>query len=133
MDRLVRVFFILLFLFVNSGINASKNDFSGKWCWNKNDLSDSFRVFIRKVNNRYYGSYLFVAYHGRRVDENNKAFNFKATLASHVQTSLSAGVNKSKGKIQLVIQNNKTIEWRVLKATVGEFFLPSKALLERCS
>lgn len=133
MFSLVKLFYVLLLLlFFNEHAVANQNDFSGRWCWVRDSDFSTFTIIIKKVSNRYNGLYSAVAYLGDKIDDNDDAFSFKVPLSNTVQTNLNSVLDKYKGKIQLTLQSNNTLEWRILRALKEETYAPSMAILKRC-
>ena len=123
----------LVLLIANiSNAKITGNNFSGEWCWDNDSKVSAFGIGIRKVSNIYKGNYGSVTQSGGKIDENEKAFSFKAPKINIVKTQLISGITGNVGMVQLSILNNKKIEWLVLKKPKGEFYPPLKALLHRC-
>ena len=129
------IFFILLAVFIVniSAADTIKNDFIGRWCWDKNSKVSTFSVFINKIVNTYKGSYLTVAFRGNRIDDSEDAFSFKASGKKIVKTKLRTGSEKEAGLIQLKILSNNKMEWFIIKFPRGEFYAPRKAILHKCN
>lgn len=126
---------IAILLYINSyavqPVNK-KPGFSGKWCWEYNGSICMFNLKIHKKNGVYYGGYDTVAGSGRFIDENERAFSFKATNEKIVTTTFQAGRTKERALIRLKILPDNQLSWRVLKYPDEELFAPRYALMSRC-
>lgn len=123
---------IFLLIFNKSFSQGFEKNFSGQWCWDKDDHYSTFSIELHKNENIYNGGYSAVAQSGNRIDENNDAFDFKASKHDLIRTIISAGRTGNKGIIQLKILNEKTLEWKVLLYPADEFYVPEKAILNKC-
>jgi hypothetical protein len=124
---------------VNISFNAHSlcNDFIGKWCWDDNSRNSTFSITINKKNDIYIGDYFAVAYGGDKIDEGEKAFDFKTCPKNQVKTKLKTtmysrpGKYKGPGIVELTFINNK-LQWRVIEEPEEEFYAPENAILHRC-
>ena len=117
---------------------AHSNSFSksvlGRWCWELDSAISAFSLDItksKKNSNLYIGSYYAVAYHGDKIDDNEKAFYFKNTTGNIIKAKIRTGISGAMGAIQLKFLDNK-VEWLVTRFPDGEFYVPEKAIMKRC-
>ncbi len=112
--------------------NIASADFTGTWCWDKDNNESVFSIVIHKTKGIYKGGYYSVTQSGNRIDDNDTAFAFN-TMQKTVQTKIKAGITGNIGLIQLKILNDKIINWQVIQHPKGEMFVPKAALLHRCN
>lgn len=111
---------------------STDNSFSGKWCWDKNSSVSTFSLTITKISALYIGGHDSVAFSGSIIEDNDNAFNFKATKKKIIKAKVKTRIRGGMGLIRLKLLNNKQIEWVVLRQPNGEFYVPQKSLLHRC-
>ena len=109
------------------------NGFVGIWCWDLDSSVSAFSITIKKISGLYMGSYGSVIRSGNKIDDNDDAFRFKEAKKNVVKAKIKAGISGNTGLIQLKILDNKKIEWFILRKPKGEFYVPQKAILHRCS
>lgn len=109
---------------------SANNDFSGRWCWDKDDEESAFSISIVKIGkNLYKGGYDAVILGGKRIDDNGQAFKFHSSLKS-VKIRFKSGNSESYGAVHLKLYDNKTLEWTILKVpSKGVFYAPEYARL----
>jgi hypothetical protein len=119
-------------LLTSSIITVAHADFVGRWCWDNNSDINAFSVVIHKAGEIYKGSYSAVAQRGNKIDDNDSAFSFKVGMKSKIRTRLAAGQSRNSGLIELKLPSDHRLEWSLLKAPIGEIYIPKFAVLHRC-
>lgn len=119
-------------LLISSVTTVVHADFSGRWCWDNDSDVSAFSVTIHKIGGIYKGAYSAVAQGGKKIDDNDSAFSFKAIKKNKIRTKLIAGISGRIGLIELKLPSNQRLEWLLLKAPNGEIYVPRTAVLHRC-
>lgn len=133
--KVISFFFEILFALLSINIcNATSlsNSFSGTWCSIENNKKQAFTLIINKHSDLYKGGYFAVALGGQRIDDNEKAFSFKAVKTNTIKTKITAGITGKIGMVYLKLLNKNKLEWVILEAPGGDFYVPIKAILNKC-
>ena len=123
---------MVFFFSVHQNISAFTANFSGQWCWEKNNKNTTFFLELKKKGDYFIGGYHFIALNEHKLDENSKAFNFKDNQSFIVQTKVVTSWKDRIVLVQLKLDDNQHMEWTLIKQPFGEFFLPRKAILYNC-
>lgn len=108
-------------------------EFSGRWCWEFNNNINNFSIDIVKINNKYKGGYDSVSQSGNKIDDNDSAFSFGVTTKKTIKTKLKSGITGNIGLVELELINKNKLKWIIIKHPDGEMYLPSKAILYKCT
>lgn len=113
----------------------------GEWEFIDNPKNDDlpnmvFTLSIQKSDNKeFVAQYCAVAQKGNRIDcSNEQEFNVKGIIKGNkvVATFYSFfGSKKRQGDVELLLKNDNTLEWKIIKEPSFEFYAPKKCLLNK--
>jgi hypothetical protein len=104
---------------------------------NNNELPDIvFTLLIQKTkNNEFIAQYCAIAQKGNRIDcSNDEEFNVNGKINENKidATFYSFFDNKkSKGNVELILLDNKTLQWSITKKPDSEFYAPTKCIFKK--
>lgn len=121
-------------------VSAIVNNISGKWQYVKKSPDskvpeEMFTLNIVQNGNDIKAQYCAIANSGGKIDcENGEEFNVKGIVKDGKITAefySFFGSSRDKGSVEIIINNDNTLQWKVIQAPKGEFYAPDTAILTR--
>ncbi|WP_165790528.1 hypothetical protein [Chryseobacterium sp. MYb7] len=115
-------------------------DISGKWKYVKKDQNSTvpeemFTLNIIQTDNNIKAQYCAIANSGGKIDcENDIEYNVKGTVNRGkiiVDFYSFFSSQNDKGKAEIIINNDGTLKWKIIKSPQGQFYSPDECILQR--
>lgn len=115
-------------------------DISGKWKYVKKQQNSSvpeemFTLNIVQNNNTIKAQYCAIANSGGKIDcENDLEYNIQGVINNRkiiVDFYSFFGNQNDKGKAEIIINDEGTLKWKVIKSPKGQFYSPDECILQR--
>ncbi|MET3038359.1 hypothetical protein ABXT08_19905 [Chryseobacterium sp. NRRL B-14859] len=115
-------------------------DISGQWKYSKKSPGEKvseemFTLKIIQSGDHIKAQYCAIANSGGKIDcENEEIFNVQGVIRNgkvFVDFYSFSSSSKDKGKAEIIINKDHTLQWIVTKAPKGEFYAPDNAVMIR--
>lgn len=114
---------------------------SGTWIYEKKSDSkipeEMFTLKIIQTGDKIKAEYCAISNSGGKIDcDNDENFNVNGVIKNGKifgEFYSFFGVTNDKGEFKIIINDDNTLEWSIIKAPKGEYYAPNNAILSRKS
>ncbi len=127
MKKTIILFLILNILTCFLKVNA-QNDFTGNW----NSSSSDFTLSIKQIKNKITGSHCSILQNGNRIDCATDERTIRGTIhGDSILVVFKSTYSMKSGTAVIKRINDAQIKWEITKKPVGEFYIPTTAILKK--